>query len=401
MLKNVRIPTALTLAVSGGVVAVLAVSMLAGACAYTTANVLDLASTSAQQAHDTPMLARLDEFRHRQQWLLGCLAAMLATGLATAVGTRRWLDRKVVTPLDGAMQAVSTIAQGDLRKTVVIDENTQARKLFSSLAHMQQALVATISLVKQEAGVIDGNASELANQNLRLANGTDKQAVAIQQTSATAEQISEGVQRSAQLAVQTNALAVNTSKLVSESSVRVRSVIEAMDSIIEDSRRISDVVSVVDDLAFQTNILALNAAVEAARAGQEGRGFAVVASEVRSLAQRSANAGREIDALVTNARRSIEQGARLCGEVGSTMNNVVLAAQEVVQLSNDMSLSASEQSLAISQLNEAIREIDGVTQQNARLVQRFVEATGDLNGRANTLANAVAVWQLKQPEGAV
>ena len=272
MLKNVRIPAALTLAVSGGVVAVLAVSILAGASAYTTANVLDLASTTAQQAHDTHVLARLDEFRHLQQWLLGCLAAVLATAFATAVGTRRWLDRKVVAPLDGAMQAVSAIAQGDLRKTVVIDQNTQARKLFSSLAHMQQALVATISLVKQKAGVIDGNASELANQNLRLANGTDKQAVAIQQTSATAEQIREGVQRSAQLAVQTNALAVNASKLVSESSVRVRSVIDAMDSIIEDSRRISDVVSVVDDLAFQTNILALNAAVDAACADQEGRG---------------------------------------------------------------------------------------------------------------------------------
>ncbi|MBB2984445.1 methyl-accepting chemotaxis protein [Paraburkholderia tropica] len=292
------------------------------------------------------------------------------------------------------MRAVNAIALGELREKIVIDEATEARKLFAALAQMQQGLVDTLSLVTHEAVAVDDCATHLSSQNLRLSSGTESQAAAIEQTAATTQQISEGVQRSAQVAAQTNSLAENASQLADASRARVRAVIDAMDSVARDSRQISAVVSVVNDLAFQTNILALNAAVEAARAGHQGKGFAVVAAEVRSLAQRSASAAREIDALLTSARSTIEQGTRLCTHVGSAMDEVVAAAHEVVELSDDMSRSASEQSHGVQQLNQAIREIDSVTQQNAGMVQHLVEATDDLNGRARTLAHAVGAWKL-------
>ncbi|WP_322067017.1 methyl-accepting chemotaxis protein [Burkholderia ubonensis] len=323
-----------------------------------------------------------------------CLAALAIGCIVLACAGRRWLTTKVVHPLDGAMRAVNAIALGELHEEIVINEATQARRLFAALAQMQQGLVKTLSLVTSEAAAVDDCATNLSSQNLRLSSGTESQAAAIQQTAATTQQISEGVHRSAQVAAQTNRLAENASQLADASRNRVRSVIDAMDSIAQDSRQISVVVSLVNDLAFQTNILTLNAAVEAARAGHQGKGFAMVASEVRSLAQRSASAAREIEGLIAGAHSTIEKGTRLCADVGTAMDEVVVAAREVVELSDDMSQSASEQSHGVRELNDAIKEIDSVTQQNAQMVQHLVETTEDLNGRARSLASAVGARRL-------
>ncbi|PXX03470.1 methyl-accepting chemotaxis protein [Paraburkholderia tropica] len=390
VMKKVRIPAALSLVVGAGLAMSLAIAAAGAACVHVSST-LAQTTLGAMRAPGDVSLAPLQRFEHTA---LVCIGFPTICAVLMAFAGRRWLTTKVVHPLDGAMRAVNAIALGELREKIVIDEATEARKLFAALAQMQQGLVDTLSLVTHEAVAVDDCATHLSSQNLRLSSGTESQAAAIEQTAATTQQISEGVQRSAQVAAQTNSLAENASQLADASRARVRAVIDAMDSVARDSRQISAVVSVVNDLAFQTNILALNAAVEAARAGHQGKGFAVVAAEVRSLAQRSASAAREIDALLTSARSTIEQGTRLCTHVGSAMDEVVAAAHEVVELSDDMSRSASEQSHGVQQLNQAIREIDSVTQQNAGMVQHLVEATDDLNGRARTLAHAVGAWKL-------
>jgi methyl-accepting chemotaxis protein len=390
VMKKVRIPAALSLVVGAGLALSLAIAA-AGAASVHVSSTLAQAALGATRAPGDAPLATLQRFEHTT---LACIGFLTICAVLLAFAGRRWLTAKVIQPLDGAMWAVNAIALGELREKIVIDEATQARKLFAALAQMQEGLIKTLSLVTHEAVAVDDCATHLSSQNLRLSSGTESQAAAIEQTAATTQQISEGVQRSAQVAAQTNRLAENASRLADASRTRVRAVIDAMDSIANDSRQISAVVSVVNDLAFQTNILALNAAVEAARAGHQGKGFAVVASEVRSLAQRSAGAAREIDALITSARSTIEHGTRLCDDVGTAMDEVVAAAHEVVELSDDMSRSASEQSHGVQQLNQAIQEIDSVTQQNARMVQHLVEATDDLNGRARTLAHAVGAWKL-------
>jgi methyl-accepting chemotaxis protein len=390
VMKKVRIPAALSLVVGAGLAMSMIIAAAGAACVHVSATLAQAALVATRAPGDVALTA-LQHFEHTA---LACIGILTICAMLLAFAGRRWLTTKVVQPLDGAMRAVNAIALGELREKIVIDEATQARKLFAALAQMQQGLVRTLSLVTREAVALDDCATHLSSQNLRLSSGAESQAAAIEQTAATTQQISEGVQRSAQVAAQTNRLAENASQLADASRARVRAVIDAMDSIAKDSRQISAVVSVVNDLAFQTNILALNAAVEAARAGHQGKGFAVVASEVRSLAQRSASAAREIDALLTSARSTIEQGTRLCAHVGTAMDEVVAAAHEVVELSDDMSRSASEQSHGVQQLNQAIREIDSVTQQNAGMVQHLVEATDDLNGRARTLTHAVGAWKL-------
>lgn len=394
VMTNVRIPAALSIIVGGGLTMTLAVAAAGAVCVDAALTHAEAALWSARGVRDVDVITPLADLRHLRHIALPCLAAFTAASILLAFAARRWLDTKVVRPLDCAMRSVNAIALGELHETIVIDESTQARRLFAALAQMQRGLVETLSLVTSEAVAIDDCSSHLSSQNQRLASGTESQAAAIEQTAATMQQISDGVHRSAHVAAQTNRLADNAATLADESRTRVRAVTDAMDSIARDSRQISAVVSVVNGLAFRTNILALNAAVEAARAGHQGKGFAVVAAEVRSLAQRSAIAAREIEDLIANARSAIEKGARLCEDVGTAMDNVVAAAHEVVELSDDMSRSASEQSLGVQQLNEAIKAIDSVTQQNAAMVQHFVETTEDLNGRARALAGAVGAWKL-------
>jgi len=394
VMTKVRIPAALSIVVGGGLAMTLVLAAAGAVCVEVASTFAAAALSSARGFREIDSIASLADLRHFRHTALLCLAGFAAASVLLAFAARRWLHTKVVRPLDRAMRSVNAIALGELNEPIVIDESTQARRLFAALAQMQQGLVETLSLVTSEAVALDDCASHLSRQNQRLASGTESQAAAIQQTAATTQQISDGVHRSAHVAAQTNRLADNAATLANESRTRVRAVTDAMDSIARDSRQISAVVSVVNGLAFQTNILALNAAVEAARAGHQGKGFAVVAAEVRSLAQRSANAAREIEDLITNARGAIEKGARLCADVGTAMDDVVAAAHEVVELSDDMSRSASEQSLGVQQLNEAIKAIDSVTQQNAAMVQHLVETTEDLNGRARTLAGAVGAWKL-------
>lgn len=372
----------------------LTIGAAGSAFAYLSSRIAALALGLAVQTHDSHALASLSLLIQVEHMIAVLLGALCAASVCVAFAGRRWLTSKVVHPLDGAMRAVDAIAQGELREPILLDERTQARRLFASLARMQQGLIATISLITGEAIAIDDRANGLCGQNLRLSSGTESQAAAIQQTAATTQQMSEAIQRSAHLAARTHALATSASKLAEQSFEHVHAVTIAMGSITHDSRQVSDIVSVVNDLSFQTNLLALNAAVEAARAGHQGKGFAVVAAEVRSLAQRSASAAREIGGLITSARKTIESGAQLCADVGAAMTEMVKAAQEVSELSADMSRASSEQSHAIQQLNEAIKQIDGVTQQNAQTVQLFVDAAADLNGRARSLIDAVRVWKL-------
>ncbi|SEA67603.1 methyl-accepting chemotaxis protein [Paraburkholderia sartisoli] len=394
MLKNIRIPTALTLSTAMGACGVVMVSILAGTYACLTADMLAYASAAARRVHDFPELTRIDELTHVLRLIDAGLAVSIVGGVSGAVVMRRWLGFKVVRPLDAAMRTVSAIADGQLRDPVIVNEKTQARRLFTSLAELQRELAQTVSTAKTAALAINASAGELARENFELSARTEQQAAAIQETAATTQQIAETVQRNARLAEQTSGVAADTSALIAQGSALVQQVVEAMASINNDSSRISEVVAIVDDLAFQTNILALNAAVEAARAGQEGKGFAVVAAEVRSLAQRSAGAAHEIGTLVKKAGRSVHEGARLSSEVGVTITGLVDSVQQVVTLSGEMSQSANEQNQAVRELNDVMRQIDDVTQQNARMVQSFIEATDKMGGRSNALTDAMEAWKL-------
>jgi len=317
---------------------------------------------------------------------------LLATVLAAAIAYVT--ARSITTPIGEAVALASKVADGDLSSQVQVRSQDEVGRLLAALAHMQENLVRIVGSVQQGSEGVATASAQIAQGNNDLSARTEQQASALEQTAASMEQLSSTVQQNADTARRANQLALNASTVAVNGGEVVGEVVQTMKGINESSRRIADIISVIDGIAFQTNILALNAAVEAARAGDQGRGFAVVASEVRSLAGRSAEAAKEIKSLINASVERVEQGTSLVDKAGTTMTDLVESIRHVTDLMSEISAASNEQAAGVSQVGEAVMQMDQVTQQNAALVEEMAAAASSLKSQAGELQQTVAVFKL-------
>ena len=327
---------------------------------------------------------------------LTTLFVTAALAIAVAVVAALWLIRSITGPLARAVHAADLVAAGDLTVQIQADSQDETGKLLQSLDKMQQALVRTVSTVRQNAESVASASAQIASGNHDLSARTESQASALEETAASMEELGSTVRQNADNARQANQLAVSASTVAVQGGEVVSQVVETMKGITTASNKIADIIGVIDGIAFQTNILALNAAVEAGRAGEQGLGFAVVASEVRSLAGRSAEAAKEIKSLIGASVERVEQGNVQAERAGQTMTEVVNAIRRVTDIMGEISAASSEQSAGVSQVGEAVTQMDQATQQNAALVEQMAAAAGSLSGQARELVEAVAVFKLAQ-----
>ncbi|MDP2369883.1 methyl-accepting chemotaxis protein, partial [Rhodoferax sp.] len=290
------------------------------------------------------------------------------------------------------------VAAGDLTARATLYGSNEIGRLLQTLSDMQGQLAGVVTKVRHGAHGVANASSEIAQGNNDLSARTEQQASALEETAASMEQLNSAVRQNADSARQANQLALNASTVALKGGEVVAQVVQTMKGINDSSRRIADIIQVIDGIAFQTNILALNAAVEAARAGEQGRGFAVVASEVRSLAGRSAEAAKEIKSLISASVERVEQGTAQVDEAGATMTEVVRAIKRVTDLMGEISAASHEQSLGVSQVGEAVAQMDQVTQQNAALVEQMAAAASSLKSQAGELVAGVDVFKLSQAE---
>ncbi|OGB00834.1 MAG: chemotaxis protein [Burkholderiales bacterium RIFCSPHIGHO2_12_FULL_69_20] len=305
----------------------------------------------------------------------------------------------ITTPMQQARDLALAIAQGDLTQPVDTQGSDEAASLLQALAQMQRALGGLVGEVRQASESIHGASNEVASGNLDLSGRTEQAAGNLQQTAASMHQLTKSVQHSAESSRHASELASSASSVAERGGAVVAQVVSTMDEINHASRRIADIIGTIDGIAFQTNILALNAAVEAARAGEQGRGFAVVAGEVRSLAQRSAAAAREIKSLIGASVDKVDAGTRLVKDAGTTMGDIVASVQRVKDIIEAITSAASEQSQGIGQINGAVSTLDGMTQQNAALVEESAAAAESLKDQAGRLNAVVARFQVHGHSG--
>lgn len=328
-----------------------------------------------------------DAVRSSAQWwvITGMgVSALLSVLFAVLV------TRSVARPAQQAVQAASQIASGDLTQAIPPAGNDEMGQLMAALEQMRSKLDSVVQHVRHNAESVAMASEEIASGTTDLSSRTEEQASALQQTAASMEQLSSTVRQNADSALQANQLALGASQVAAQGGDVVGEVVTNMRGITESSRKIADIIGVIDSIAFQTNILALNAAVEAARAGEQGRGFAVVAGEVRTLAQRSAEAAKEIKLLINNSVDSITAGTALVDRAGHTMTEVVSSIRRVTDLVGEISAASSEQSQGVSQVGEAITQMDSTTQQNAALVEESAAAAESLKRQAQELVQAVS-----------
>ena len=297
-------------------------------------------------------------------------------------------------PIAQAVRVAQTVAAGDLTSRVNVTGSDETGQLLSALKAMNTELVRVVSQVRASSDSISTGATQIATGNADLSQRTEEQASNLEETAASMEELTSTVQANAETARQASQLASSASEVAARGGKVVGEVVTTMQQITDSSRKIGDIIGVIDGIAFQTNILALNAAVEAARAGEQGRGFAVVASEVRSLAGRSAEAAKEIKTLIGASVERVEAGTRLVDDAGSTMADIVSQVKRVADLIGEISAATSEQSSGIGQVGEAVTQLDQVTQQNAALVEESAAAADSLNQQASRLVQAVSVFKL-------
>ncbi len=333
------------------------------------------------------------EQRAQRAWLLagGALALLLGTGLAWAI------TRSVTAPIAQAVQLAQTVAGGDLRTRAQVQRRDEAGDLLRALLAMNTSLAAIVGEVRGGSDGIATGATQIASGNLDLSQRTEEQAANLQQTAAAMEQLTATVRTNADAAREASELAAAASDAADRGGQLVQQVVQTMHGIADASRRIGDIIGTIDGIAFQTNILALNAAVEAARAGEQGRGFAVVAGEVRSLAQRSAQAAREVKALINDSTGKVQAGGRLADDAGQAMQGIVSQVQQVTRLIAGISSASSEQTQGIAQFDQAVQQLDQVTQQNAALVEEGAAAADSLRHQAGRLAELVGRFKLGAP----
>ncbi|MES2582482.1 MAG: methyl-accepting chemotaxis protein [Pseudomonadota bacterium] len=333
---------------------------------------------------------------------------MLNAGMGTAVlaalllGLSVLITRSILRQLGGEPAAAADmthrIAQGDLTVNVALKHNDTS-SLLHAIEAMRESFAGIVGQVRSGSESVATASAEIAQGNNDLSARTEQQASALEQTAASMEELGATVKQNADSARQANQLAQSASTVAVKGGEVVGQVVETMKGINESSRRIADIISVIDGIAFQTNILALNAAVEAARAGEQGRGFAVVASEVRSLAGRSAEAAKEIKSLIGTSVERVEHGTTLVDQAGTTMNEVVSAIRRVTDIMGEISAASNEQSLGVSQVGEAVTQMDQATQQNAALVEEMAAAASSLKSQAQDLVQVVAVFKLRSDGG--
>ncbi|MCK6749953.1 methyl-accepting chemotaxis protein [Enterobacter cloacae] len=326
-------------------------------------------------------------------WILfSMMIAVLALIISVWLGVRKTL----IEPLNRLIDSIRHIAGGDLVKRIDVESDNEMGELAHSLRHMQGELARTVGEVRQGAHAIYSGASEIAMGNNDLSSRTEQQAASLEETAASMEELTVTVKQNAENARQASHLALSASETAQKGGKVVDNVVQTMRDITASSQKISDIISVIDGIAFQTNILALNAAVEAARAGEQGRGFAVVAGEVRNLAQRSAQAAREIKSLIEDSVNRVDLGSTLVESAGETMDEIVNAVTRVTDIMGEIASASDEQSRGIDQVGLAVSEMDRVTQQNASLVEESAAAAAALEEQASRLTQAVAVFRIQQ-----
>ena len=325
----------------------------------------------------------------------------VVAGVLIAVLMGGAMIRQIARDLGNAVQISSAVAQGDLTVPINAQGRDEIAQLLGGLASMRDNLAHVVSGVRSNAEGVASASAQIASANNDLSSRTEEQASALEETAASMEELNATVKQNADNARQANQLALSASEVAGQGGAVVAEVVDTMKGINDSSSKIADIISVIDGIAFQTNILALNAAVEAARAGEQGRGFAVVASEVRSLAGRSAEAAKEIKQLITDSVERVEQGSVLVDKAGVTMTEVVTAIRRVTDIMGEISAASSEQSTGVSQVGEAITQMDQVTQQNAALVEEMAAAAGSLSHQAKDLVDAVSIFKLSQQQSSM
>ncbi|MES2071293.1 MAG: methyl-accepting chemotaxis protein [Pseudomonadota bacterium] len=318
------------------------------------------------------------------------LAVSIALGLALAY----FIARVVARPLQQALRVAQTVASGDLTSKIEASSKDETGQLLLALKEMNASLLSVVSEVRAGTDLIATASSQIASGNMDLSSRTETQASSLEETASSMEELTSTVRQNGDNARQANQLSQSASAVAQKGGGVVSQVVQTMGSINESSKKIVDIIGVIDGIAFQTNILALNAAVEAARAGEQGRGFAVVASEVRNLAQRSAGAAREIKALINDSVEKVDLGTRLVDQAGSTMEEVVASVKRVTDIISEITAASQEQSAGIEQINDAIVQMDQVTQQNAALVEQAAAAATALQDQAGNLSRVVGVFKL-------
>ena len=318
-----------------------------------------------------------------------------AVAMSSAVLLAMWLIRSITAPLNRAVEVSRAVADGDLSMDLQVSGQNETAQLLRSLGAMKDRLNGIVGDVRQNAEGVATASAQIAQGNNDLSSRTEEQASALEETAASMEQLTSTVSQNADNARQANQLAISASSVAVEGGQVVGQVVDTMKGINDSSRRIADIISVIDGIAFQTNILALNAAVEAARAGEQGRGFAVVASEVRSLAQRSADAAKEIKELITTSVERVDAGTQLVDQAGAKMNEIVSSIRRVTDIMGEISAASTEQSSGMAQIGEAVTQMDQATQQNAALVEESAAAAESLKTQAQQLVAAVAVFKLR------
>ncbi|MCX4155713.1 methyl-accepting chemotaxis protein [Paraburkholderia aspalathi] len=390
-------------------------------------NIVNLALTNKRDEaiaemdeHCRPLLAALiratnayaDYTRSRQEQLVNeytahyesqrnLLIAICLIALGLAVGACVVITRAVTGPLRFAIDVARTVSAGDLRTRITVEGRDETSKLLTALREMNERLTVTVGRVRDSSTSIAGAARQIAAGNMDLSQRTEQQAASLQETASSMEELTSTVKQNADNAQQGSMLAANASSVAQKGSEVVGQVVNTMHDISDSSTKIADITGIIEGIAFQTNILALNAAVEAARAGEQGRGFAVVASEVRSLAQRSSSAAKEIKDLIATSVDKIRDGSALAGEAGKTMTEVTQAVARVTDIMSEIAAASTEQSRGIEQVNLAITQMDNVTQQNAALVEEAAAASRSMEDQGEQLTDAVAFFQVKDSAAAV
>ena len=352
-----------------------------------------LASLATQaRGHMEEARAALDQ---RTATMSTLIAAAVLLGLAVLVPLTLFSVRSITQSLEQARALAERIAAGDLSHAVQSRQRDEIGSLVAAMGRMQDALRTLVGQVQQAAGSIATASDEIALGNQDLSQRTEQTAASLQQTASSMELLTGTVQHSAESSRQASGLAANAAEVAVRGGAVVAQVVQTMGEISDSSRRIGDITGVIDSIAFQTNILALNAAVEAARAGEQGRGFAVVASEVRSLAQRSADAAKEIKALIGASVERVEGGSRLVAQAGETMTEIVASVRRVSDIVAEITSAAAEQAGSIGQVGQSVSHLDQMTQQNAALVEESAAASQSLRDQAGRLTEAVSRFKLQ------